>query len=220
MKCSLIPSLTVSLLILMGNTGCDDQKKHIAMLEETNQQLLGDLQNAREQILALRQANDTCQGDLTDAAAELDRMRAELAKPQEEAPAGWTPVPGGAMIALEGSMLFDGGKADLRSSSQQTLERIVQTIRANYSDKDILVYGHTDNVPITHSSWKDNYQLSTERALSVVRWLAGRGISPSKLVACGCGENRPVVANTSDENRAKNRRVEIYALEATPVPAS
>ncbi|HRX87797.1 MAG TPA: OmpA family protein, partial [Phycisphaerae bacterium] len=58
------------------------------------------------------------------------------------------------------------------------------------------------------------YELSAERALAVVRWLKERGVSPSRLVACGVGEYRPRVPNTSRDNRAKNRRVEIFALDA------
>ncbi len=214
------PLIVLSLALLILTTGCEDHKARIAMLEDSNQQLLGDLQNAREELIALRQANDNCQNDLSKAMTDVENLTAQLSKPAEDVPEGWTPVPGGAMIAIEGSVLFAPGKVNLRSGAQQSLEQLVNAIRSNYPDKDILVFGHTDNTPIRKSGWKDNYELSTERALAVVRWLNGRGLNPEKLVACGCGEYRPVVPNDSDSGRSKNRRVEIYALDAEVRPAT
>ena len=174
------PLIVLSLCLLAVTTGCEDHKARIAMLEDSNQQLLGDLQNAREELIALRQANDNCQNDLSRAMTDVENLTAQLSKPTEDVPEGWTPVPGGAMIAIEGSVLFAPGKVNLRSGAQQSLETLVSAIRSNYPDKDILVFGHTDNTPIRKSGWKDNYELSTERALAVVRWLNGRGISPEK----------------------------------------
>ena len=86
-------------------------------------------------------------------------------------------------------------------------------VNSEYATHDVLVYGHTDDVPIKKSGWKDNFELSAQRALSVVRYIQGRGVNPTRLVAAGCGEHRPVVANTSSASRTKNRRVEIYALD-------
>ena len=87
-------------------------------------------------------------------------------------------------------------------------------VNSEYPTQDVLVYGHTDNEPIKKSGWKDNYELSAQRALAVVRHLQSRGVSAARLVAAGCGEHRPTAPNTSQQSRAKNRRVEIYVLEA------
>jgi chemotaxis protein MotB len=213
------PLLLLALLVTL--TGCDDPKQRIALLEESNQQLMDDLNSARSELDALRQANDDCQNELASARRDADTLRGQLAaKPDEKVPAGWTAVPGGAMIAIEDSVLFDSGKAKLRSQAQRSLEAVASALRGEYSDKEILVFGHTDDQPIKKSGWQDNYELSAERALAVVRWLKDRGIQPDRLAACGCGEYRPRVPNTSATNRQKNRRVEIFALEDVARTAS
>jgi len=207
-----IKSLAVlSLVALPLAAGCNDTKGKIAMLEESNQSLLNDLQAARAELARCRDANAACGGELALARGELDRLRAA---PPASVPEGWTAVPGGAMIAIEGSVLFDSGKVKLRSNAERTLDAIYNVLRSEYADKDVLVYGHTDDEPIKKSGWQDNYQLSSERSLAVVRWLKERGVNPGRLVACGVGEFRPRVPNSTRENKAKNRRVEIFALDA------
>ncbi|PIQ87934.1 MAG: hypothetical protein COV73_01520 [Candidatus Omnitrophica bacterium CG11_big_fil_rev_8_21_14_0_20_43_6] len=73
--------------------------------------------------------------------------------------------------------------------------------------------GHTDNVPISKSGWKSNWELSTARALSVLHYLAGeQGVSPERLSAIGYGEYRPLASNETADGRKQNRRVEIVIL--------
>ena len=216
------PIVCVVLLAgVVALTGCDDPKQRIALLEESNQQLMDDLNASRSELDALRQANDDCQSQLASARRDAATCRDQLAsQPAEQVPAGWQAVPGGAMIAIEGSVLFDSGKAKLRSQAQRTLEDVVSALRGQYSDKEILVFGHTDDQPISKSGWQDNYELSAERALAVVRWLKDRGVQPDRLAAAGCGEYRPRVPNSSADNRQKNRRVEIFALDGVQRTAS
>jgi chemotaxis protein MotB len=145
-------------------------------------------------------------------------VRAELAgRPLvEQAPAGWTAVPGGGMISIEENILFGPGKAVLRDEARKTLDGIASTLSGEYGNKDIMVFGHTDDRPIKKSGWNDNWQLSTERGLAVVRYLKEHSVSPDRLVAAGCGEYRPRVPNTTEPNRLSNRRVEIFAIDAAP----
>ena len=96
-------------------------------------------------------------------------------------------VPGVITIKLD-----DSGKAKLRSGASSTLENVATALRGEYADKDILVFGHTDDQPIKKSKWKDNFELSTQRALSVVRQLKLSGIDADRLVAAGCGEFQPI----------------------------
>ena len=206
--------LTVGLALLVG--GCADKTKaRITMLEEANTNLTEQLNYCRGEVTAARVEREDLVGRLAYATQELDDLRVELAETPEPAPAapGWTAVPGGAMIAIEGSVLFAPGRVVLRQESRRTLDSIVSTLQGVYGDKDILVFGHTDDQPIRKSGWADNWQLSTERSLAVVRHLSNQGVAVSRLVGCGCGEHRPRVANTSKANRAKNRRVEIFAIE-------
>ena len=165
----------------------------------------------------LRSEREACQADLASARNEASALHQQLAaKPDERVPEGWTAVPGGAMFPIEGWALFDKGRATIQDSSKRILDLIASTLQNEYSTKDVLVFGHTDDTPIKVSGWKDNWELSAQRSLSVVRYLASRGIDAGRLVACGCGQHRPRVPNESARSRQKNRRVEIFVLDPQP----
>jgi chemotaxis protein MotB len=89
------------------------------------------------------------------------------------------------------------------------LDQVIRIIKKDYSGRKIDIVGNTDTDPIKKSGWKDNWELSTERALSVVRYLVKHGISSKNVRACGAGSARPVASNSSSTGKAKNRRVEI-----------
>jgi chemotaxis protein MotB len=115
----------------------------------------------------------------------------------------------GVHIRLGDNIMFDVGKAELKPSAFPILHAIAKSVKNNF--KQIFVEGHTDNVPIHTAKYPTNWELSTARALSVVRYLHFvEGIDASRLAAVGYGQYRPLVPNTTPENRAKNRRVEIY----------
>ena len=80
----------------------------------------------------------------------------------------------------------------------------------------IQVEGHTDNVPISNSQYQDNWSLSSARAASVVRYFTqNKNQEPTRFSAVGCGEFKPKVENTSEENKAQNRRVNILIVSDT-----
>jgi chemotaxis protein MotB len=84
-------------------------------------------------------------------------------------------------------------------------------LRKKYPGKQVDVVGHTDSDPIkkTKDKWKDNLELSAQRALSVARYLIQKGMGEEEVRAVGCGDSRPVASNSSSAGKAKNRRVEI-----------
>ena len=116
----------------------------------------------------------------------------------------YDPVHGTVTVSLASDLFFDAGKVTLKSDPKAKLNRISQIINREHANKEVWVVGHTDKDPIKKSGWKDNWQLSTERALAVTRYLVGQGVSAKQVVAAGCGEFRPV-----GSSKAKNRRVEI-----------
>ena len=118
----------------------------------------------------------------------------------------------GLVITIVDSILFDSGKAKLRSPASKTLDKVAKVCREVVADREVGIEGHTDNQPIKYSGWKSNWELSTARATSVLHYLAQKGISPERLSATGYGEFRPVASNKSVEGRQKNRRVEIVIL--------
>ncbi|MHB2147775.1 OmpA/MotB family protein [Calditrichota bacterium LG25] len=115
----------------------------------------------------------------------------------------------GIHIRMGDNILFDPGRADLKKQAFPILKAVADVVKDDF--KQIFVEGHTDNVPIHTSRFPSNWELSAARALSVVRYLHYvEGIDAARLAAVGYGEYRPLVPNTTPENRAKNRRVEIY----------
>lgn len=217
-------TLGLASLVAIAGPGCAENKykERISMLEDQNRQLTDELNRASANMDDAERRRSEWDRALAEARREADRLRMQLAEAQNQPPQiirepaaapGWTNVPGGAMIAIEGSVLFAPGKTVLRDQAKKTLDSIVSAVQGQYSDKDILVFGHTDNTPIKKSGWEDNWQLSSERALAVVRYLGSRGVGSARLAACGCGEHRPRASNSDESGRSKNRRVEIFALE-------
>ena len=114
----------------------------------------------------------------------------------------------GVVMTLADHMLFNSGDAALSDNAHLLLDRISQIIKKLKVHVDI--EGHTDNRPINTAVFPSNWELSTARAVNVLRYLIdSTGIDPSQLSAVGLSEYHPVADNGSDENRARNRRVEI-----------
>lgn len=115
----------------------------------------------------------------------------------------------GVIVRIGDDLLFSSGKAAVKRRANPVLDAVIAAFKGKY--KDIFVEGHTDNVPIRSSKFPSNWELSSSRALNVVKYLNRVGkIKAKNLAAVGHGEHRPLVPNSSRENRAKNRRVEIY----------
>ena len=123
----------------------------------------------------------------------------------------------GLVITLADNILFDSGKAEIKEDAYPVLDKIASVVESKAPDKNIGVEGHTDNVPIKHSGWKSNRELSTARANNVYHYLVDNcGLDPAKLTTMGYGEFRPVASNDTDSSRAQNRRVEIVILPQYP----
>ena len=117
----------------------------------------------------------------------------------------------GTRLSFENQVLFDFGKAAINPAGFGFLDRIADALdNIPYA---VRVEGHTDNVPIQTRRFPSNWELSVARAVNVVKYFAEvSDIDPKRLSAVGYGESRPVAANDTPHNRAKNRRVEIFLL--------
>jgi chemotaxis protein MotB len=119
----------------------------------------------------------------------------------------------GLVISLSDSAFFDAGDANLRPATIGVLKTVARTLLK--SGRNIMIEGHTDNTPINTMQFPSNWELSTARATSVVKWLiTSYRLPPDRLSASGYGEYHPLVANTTPENRAKNRRIDIVILRS------
>ena len=112
-------------------------------------------------------------------------------------------------ISISDKMLFQSGSATINSKAEVVLEKVSKVVN-DHKELDILVEGHTDNVPISTDCIKDNWDLSAKRATSVVRLLQTKfGIAPERMTAGGRSEYAPKEANTAEAGRKNNRRTEI-----------
>ena len=115
-------------------------------------------------------------------------------------------------ISLSDKMLFKSGSAEINTAAQKVLEKIALVVN-DHAQLDILVEGHTDNVPIANACMLDNWDLSAKRATSVVRMLQQQfKVSPERMTAGGRSEFVPKTSNETADGRRINRRTEIIIL--------
>ncbi|MCG3204141.1 MAG: hypothetical protein KCHDKBKB_00844 [Elusimicrobia bacterium] len=114
------------------------------------------------------------------------------------------------IVELNEKILFPSGQATLSKDAKAPLEELAKSLKL--IEGDVVVEGHTDNVPIKSGTFKSNWELSAARAFSVTKALVAQGVPPSRLAAWGFGENRPRVPNVDDASRAQNRRIEVVIL--------
>lgn len=164
---------------------------------EANRQELNDLRRARQQTEERLQA-------YRDLASQLASM----------IEAGQLSVSirdGRMVINLADDILFDSGRTEIKTAGQQALEELAGVLK-EIQDRNFLVAGHTDNVPIRSARFASNWELSTARAVTVVQFLQEKGVSPQNLAAAGYGEYDPIASNDDRETRALNRRIEIILM--------
>jgi chemotaxis protein MotB len=111
-------------------------------------------------------------------------------------------------VIMLDKLLFKSGSADVEAKGQKAIKTLAKEL-SNNPNIGITVEGHTDNVPVTGKKFKDNWELSTARANSVVRYLSDGGLPQKRLSAAGRAEFNPVASNDTEAGRAQNRRTEI-----------
>ncbi|MEM1346996.1 MAG: OmpA family protein, partial [Myxococcota bacterium] len=201
----------------------------IAELETQQKELEGELSRAQDKLSVFESET----GDLEKALESTKAELAELRKAREAAEArvaqyraltkklasmvasGKLAVnirSGKMVIQLGNNILFDVGKTKLKDEGREALVEVA-TVLKTIGDRQFLVAGHTDDEPVTRASkFASNWELSTARAVNVVTFLQQQGVDPKVLAAAGYGEFDPLVKNTSDKNRARNRRIEIILM--------
>lgn len=183
----------------LQRTGADVDK-----LMKEKGTLAAALEQAKKRLEELRKAEEAAQ-------KRADALRSLIDRFKKMADAGQLKVTvrkGRMVLQLPNDVLFDSGKADVKQTGQSTLAEVAK-ILLSIPDRQFQVAGHTDNVPITTQRFPDNWYLSTARANEVVELLIKSGMQPRTLSASGYGEFDPVAPNDTDDNRARNRRIEI-----------
>lgn len=118
----------------------------------------------------------------------------------------------GVVLQLDETILFDSGKADLKKNSQKVLNMVTKIIED--VPNDVLIEGNTDDIPMYNEKFQSNWELSTARAVSVVKYFVSvKKLNPTRFAVKGYGEYNPLVKNNSAKNRAINRRVDILIVK-------
>lgn len=126
----------------------------------------------------------------------------------------------GVLLKLPATIPFRGSNATIEDEEMRLfLKRVAEIINTLPPSVDISVRGYTDNLPVPGgATHRDNLELSSRRADSVVRELIRYGVAPERLSTAGFGAAKPVAENTTEANRAKNRRVEFYMFVSNKTP--
>lgn len=114
-------------------------------------------------------------------------------------------------LVLTEGVLFSSGRADLQPRAKEVLKPIIDELKK--LPNEVIVEGHTDNVPIRSGRYSTNWELSMARAYSVISYFEELGMDKKRLAGIGYGENRPVADNVNQNGRSKNRRIEISMMK-------
>jgi len=216
----------------------DEQKRitneALAKVEILNQQLAA----LRLQLAALQEALDASEAKDKESQVKIadlgQRLNVALAKKVQElaryrsdffgklrevlgARADFQVV--GDRFVFPADVLFDSGSADLKPEAMPQIDKLADALKQLETQipLDIAwvlrIDGHTDIKPITNPTFPSNWELSSARAISVVRYLIDQGIPPNRLVAAGFGEFQPLDPGDSDDALRKNRRIELKLTE-------
>lgn len=146
--------------------------------------------------------------------ATLEQMQAAMKAELDSKQMTIQELEGKLTLSMVEAILFDSGKSVVKKEGRDALKKVAEVLKG-VSDQDIIVAGHTDNVPITSklaATYPTNWELSAARAISVVKLLEADGVDPKMLMAAGFSEFRPVADNSTPEGRAQNRRMEIILM--------
>jgi chemotaxis protein MotB len=193
-------------------------------IEELTSLLAEKDQQATQDKVAIASLGRSLNNALASRVQELQRFRSEFFGRLRDVLKGRDDVQiVGDRFVFQSEVLFAQGQAEIAAEGQDQLAQLAVTL-ANIATKipeDInwvlQVDGHTDDVPIHAGRYADNWDLSTERALSVVRFLNQQGLPANRLAAAGYGEFQPLDAADNDDARRKNRRIELKITQRVAV---
>lgn len=185
-------------------------------IEELSALLAAKDQQAEHDQIAIANLGKSLNNALASRVQELQQFRSEFFGRLRDVLKGRDDVQiVGDRFVFQSEVLFAPGQADIGATGQQQLSKLaiaLADIAAKIPDDInwvLQVDGHTDNLPVRAGRYADNWDLSTERALSVVRFLVSQGVPAARLAATGYGEFQPLTSGDTTEDRRLNRRIEL-----------
>jgi len=205
MKKSILLVFTVMLAASCVSTGTYEKKE-------------GELKASEEKYVGLSKENESLMLELKKLKEASDKRNAEykrlLIKLRTMIDSGSLTIKirnGRMVVTLPSDILFSSGSTRLSKKGQKTIAELSATL-STLKGRNFIVVGHTDSTPIRTERFASNWELSTARAVVVVKLLIKNGVKPDMLTAGGYAEFDPVANNDSTENKLKNRRVEIVFM--------
>lgn len=183
-------------------------------LGENVQQLLGEKGLLADDLAATKAREERLREEQRKQQERLAKYRQVVEKFQKLVSSGKLKirvVKGRMVVEMASNILFPSGKANLKEEGEEALKELAE-ILLTIDGRALQVAGHTDNIPIKNNRFKSNWELSTARAVTVVKFLQEQGLDPEKLSASGYAEYQPAAANDTEEGRAQNRRIEIVLM--------
>jgi chemotaxis protein MotB len=177
------------------------------------QSKVNDLSSSKDSLESAKAALEKKSVELEKKSAEYEKMASALRRQIEDGRIELTELRGKMTVKMKDKILFSSGSARIGKDGQEALRAIAEVL-AGVQDKVVRVEGHTDNVPLGRGLFATNWELSTARALAVVRLLQDAGVEPARLAAAGYGEFQPIASNDTPEGRSDNRRIEIVLAPA------
>ena len=191
-----------------------DEQQKTAALEKK----VADLQAQNEALSKSTTQLTEEKGQLEAKSKQYEELAGSLKQQIDSGQVEISELRGKMTVKLKDKVVFSSGSAALNKQGREALDAVAKAFQG-LQGKTVIVAGYTDNVPIGgKGAVKDNWGLSTERAVSVVRYLEAKGVDPRMLGAAGFSEYRPLAPNTTPDGRSQNRRIEIALTAADYTP--
>jgi len=233
MKFSGMNKILFSLLAIILMSSCVSKKKYEELTSakaQSEEALRREIADRDAQIKDMQSKAEQLQSDLNMTEEEVEKFATQVKENNEKISELYSAISeafetydpndldvsernGKLYITLNNNILFDAGRARLSDDSQEIVGTIAAALKDN-NDLKIRVEGHTDNDPVKiHKyKYKDNWALSTARALAIIAELEKAGIEGGRLTAAGKGDTEPIASNDTDEGKQKNRRTEFIVV--------
>jgi chemotaxis protein MotB len=241
LKQAMIFASVISALLVLGIFGYYGYQERQQFAKVKSQ--LADIQSSAEQASAQAESQAAqLRQELTNSQARIEALikeKEQVTKTQRQMEDQMrstlqskditiSELQGKLTVNILDRVLFASGEAELKPEGEKVLDQVASVL-TQHTNRQVYVIGHTDNVPIRASAfsrYSSNWELSTARATSAVRYLVEKaGVDPTRMAAVGYGEYHPIAENSSTEGRAKNRRIAIVVMPEhfspleTPAPA-
>jgi len=199
--------------------------KKLAEQSQKNQELLTQLEEKERKLEAESLRLENLQLELNHRSAQIQELQnlinakeAQMQQLKDAISKALTSFEGKGLtveqkngkiyVSMENKLLFNSGSWAVGTQGKKAVEQLASVLSQN-KDINVLIEGHTDNVPYTGTTIIDNWDLSVKRATAIVRILENKGVSQTQITAAGRSEYIPVGTNETKEGKAKNRRIEI-----------